>query len=722
MFQEVNIAPSVSMALTDMKSNNFIVNNGPNPEVVYEEEALPVAEQSSLKTLQCSSSNLSGELRKGRTNMDFCFFCETYVLNFARHIQRNHSIESEVAKIMVLPKRSVERHQSLQLLRKKGNFLVSNETPKAIKRSKLSTKMSVCDHCLGFFASKYLWRHRKVCVSATDKNAQIKAQNFLLRGTSVDPKLKDTVFNRMRADSISLVAKKDILICAFASRYLQKNREKHHELVASNKMREMARLLIELRRMDKSINTLFDALKPQFYDLFVEATKVVSRYNKAKEYYEAPTYARNIGTTIKQCCDIAIKFALKRKHIYGTVLSATAEADIRSFQQLISSEWRFDVASKADTDLCLQKWNKITIVPLASDLRTLRNYLSLKAVSAMEKLSIKNDDCEAYKTLQETIYCRVLLLNRRRPGELERLFLHSYQSIDNRRETYEEFSEIVTPSERVLLKKFKRLIIRGKRGRGVPVLFCPDVQHHIKVLLKYRHNFVTHENMYLFGNPNTLKPICGYKILKKHAIASGAKNPSAITATKLRKHLATLTQVISMSDNDIEQLASFMGHTVGVHKGSYRLPDDVFQTAKISKLLLLMESGEAAEYKGKALDEIDIDLDQNLLEITESDDEPNDPENYDLSVSDLNISNNSTVSNKKVRTKPRKLIPWTEQQKKLVNTFFADHILNCRPPKKHECVQLKDRNPIILSNKDWLKIKVYVQNQYVKKKVENRKN
>lgn len=97
----------------------------------------------------------------------------------------------------------------------------------------------------------------------------------------------------------------------------------------------------------------------------------------------------------------------------------------------------------------------------------------------------------------------------------------------------------------------------------MPVIFSTDVQEHIDVLLQHRQRFFTDKNLYLFGNPKTTEPICGCKVLKKYATSAGAKNPQAITNTKLRKHLATLTQVLSMSETDIEQLATFMGHTVG---------------------------------------------------------------------------------------------------------------------------------------------------------------
>nr|CAI5857687.1 unnamed protein product [Callosobruchus analis] len=50
-----------------------------------------------------------------------------------------------------------------------------------------------------------------------------------------------------------------------------------------------------------------------------------------------------------------------------------------------------------------------------------------------------------------------------------------------------------------------------------------------------------------------------------------------------------------------------MGHTLRT-RNIYRLSDDLSQTAKISKLLLLMMDGRVEQFKGKSLDQIDIDL------------------------------------------------------------------------------------------------------------------
>lgn len=80
-----------------------------------------------------------------------------------------------------------------------------------------------------------------------------------------------------------------------------------------------------------------------------------------------------------------------------------------------------------------------------------------------------------------------------------------------------------------------------------------------------------------------------------------------------------------------------MGPTSKVHKIYYRLPNDVYQTAKVSKLLLLNENGGASQFKGKRLDEIEINLDT-------IDEEPSGDEDHEAEkVSDLDIPKNEEV-------------------------------------------------------------------------------
>lgn len=657
----------------------------------------------------------NGEVRKGEKKSNFCFYCETSVLNFSRHIVRNHPSETDVQKIILQPSGSKERKRLLDLLRKKGNFLNSNIVRKPVQRLRTEKDLLPCDNCLGFFSAKLLWRHRIKCTKLKSRNHRAAAQNVLIANLRIDTKLRETVFPRMRADEISLVAKKDPLICAYGARYIKVHREKHFINVASRKMRELSRFLIEIKKIEPTIKCLFDALKPQHFDILVAATRIVAKYDAEKDKFDSPTFAMNMGTYLKQCAEIAIVFALKRKEISETISSAEAEADLKTLLKVIESQWQYEISSQAASDLNINKWNKVTLVPLASDLKLLKDFLISKANSAV--IGLNNDgDTSEYIVLLETIFCRIILLNRRRPGELQRLRLDTYEKSENGNSNsgYEEFSEVVSPTEKILLSRFKRIVIRGKRGRGVPVLFSPDTQNHIKVLLKYRKNFVSERNIFLFGNPQSNEPICGYKVLQKYAMACGAKNPTAITATRLRKHLATLTQLFDMSENDLEQLASFMGHTIGVHRENYRLPDDVFQTAKISKLLLLMEKGQAAHFKGKSLNDIDLNLEEDLM--TDNDNERNNRSPSPLP--EFVQSTSSEVPTEKQKHIPHKgkrvLVKWTNEQKNIIMRFFENHIKTKRPPRKNECEELKKLNPKIFENKDWPKIKVFVQNQYQK--------
>lgn len=50
---------------------------------------------------------------------DYCYVCETEILNFARHVMRNHSTELAVAEILAKPIKSKERRELLDTLRRK---------------------------------------------------------------------------------------------------------------------------------------------------------------------------------------------------------------------------------------------------------------------------------------------------------------------------------------------------------------------------------------------------------------------------------------------------------------------------------------------------------------------------------------------------------------------------------------------------------------------------
>ncbi|XP_024116167.1 uncharacterized protein LOC112137866 [Oryzias melastigma] len=124
-----------------------------------------------------------------------------------------------------------------------------------------------------------------------------------------------------------------------------------------------------------------------------------------------------------------------------------------------------------------------------------------------------------------------------------------------------------------------------------------------------KDNDVLDSNEYVFAAQNSNSYLRGSDCLRKFAAASGARRPETLTSTHLRKHVATLSQIMNLKENELDQLAKFMGHDIRVHREYYRLTENTLQLAKMSNLLLAIEHGTEA-YKGKSLDEINLSFER----------------------------------------------------------------------------------------------------------------
>ena len=100
--------------------------------------------------------------------------------------------------------------------------------------------------------------------------------------------------------------------------------------------------------------------------------------------------------------------------------------------------------------------------------------------------------------------------------------------------------------------------------------------------------------------------------MRDFAGACGAERPTTLRSTKLRKHIATLSQVMNLRDNELDVLAKFLGHDIAVHREYYRLTDETIKVANVAKLLINMEKGRQGLLLDQTLDS---------LEYNEADDE-----------------------------------------------------------------------------------------------------
>jgi len=144
----------------------------------------------------------------------------------------------------------------------------------------------------------------------------------------------------------------------------------------------------------------------------------------------------------------------------------------------------------------------------------------------------------------------------------------------------DEVKKSLSKFELQLCKTYKRVEIRGKRGRKVPMLVSKPLEASLNLIIKVRSNVgVNSSNKFVFAIPssNSLYYMRGSDALRKHVKLCSLKCPQAISSTKLRKHIATLSQLINLEERELEMLAGFLGHDINVHRDFYRLPEDTLQ-------------------------------------------------------------------------------------------------------------------------------------------------
>ncbi|XP_011869393.1 PREDICTED: uncharacterized protein LOC105562869, partial [Vollenhovia emeryi] len=218
--------------------------------------------------------------------------------------------------------------------------------------------------------------------------------------------------------------------------------------------------------------------------------------------------------------------------------------------------------------------------------RYLRDKLRKNYKALNEQFSKK-----AWHDLAASALISIQLFNRRRAGEIERILIKDFknhQKIDENTvgEAYLKFSI----EEKRAAQKYVRFTIRGKLNRTIPVLLHRELLVCLELLLKNRHLVnINKNNPYLFGIPGSFKGDYRYlracELMRKFSEECGAEKPGTLRGTILRKHIATMCVNFNLSENEVSDLASFLGHADRIHKEHYRQPIITREILQISKLL-----------------------------------------------------------------------------------------------------------------------------------------
>lgn len=232
------------------------------------------------------------------------------------------------------------------------------------------------------------------------------------------------------------------------------------------------------------------------------------------------------------------------------------------------SRWNTEISSIASKDLQEKKWNKPLLVPLVNDIKVFREE-TLKIASQCEQdFCNDKDTIEVYKLMVECTLALIILFNRRRIGDVQYLKIKNYET--EMKSSFVDFQNALTETEKVLTSKYKRVVNCGKGSRQVVILIPPLLQKFISTMLKHRGKYIAEDNEYVFANPkSTIKWGQGDVAIRNLTKKMNLRYPVAISSNKLRKHIATVTQILNLSPEELKQFSKFMGHTEKTHSEFY---------------------------------------------------------------------------------------------------------------------------------------------------------
>ena len=297
-----------------------------------------------------------------------------------------------------------------------GELIVGRRPGQDSKRQYGAHEFMPCEYCLGFFLQYSLWHHVRTCPSKpTEKQPAamfLRDARFLLspfvKQLSREDALAEKLFSGMKETKanpgIRPLCEKDPLIVEFAKSLLGRLGEEDEQRLKDmdtirTKVRTIGRLLKYLTEKHETTQPLSKFICGQYFQPVIEAVKELSLES------DSPQLALNLGIYINQLALLKISC--------GVMTGDLQEQEAgRNFQWLYQAHWNNKVSCVAKRRQRLRLLNKPALVPLTSDLVTLKEFIMKQL-----KTGIKSEKAE-WKWIAQLLMVRILLFNKRRVRRL----------------------------------------------------------------------------------------------------------------------------------------------------------------------------------------------------------------------------------------------------------------------------------------------------------------
>ncbi|XP_037049773.1 uncharacterized protein LOC119084041 [Bradysia coprophila] len=533
-----------------------------------------------------------------------CPFCWKLVCKLSRHVTTIHKDEEQVQKLVAIPQGgefNKERWniqnaiQTAGLLRWNTDRTINTSGILIVPRrphpslNRMATDFLICPNCTSFHSITNLRNHFTRCTNGKMKGTR----NIKILARAVEGRLSNEASEQlkevipvMKEDEIVRLIRYDWLLIAYGNILCMKYSFHFQQNMIRAKLRLAGRVLHAFKKINPEVTNFASIFYPKHYKTLIEAINAVGKFNPATNEFGAPATSASAITSVKQ-----IGSVLKCEYIQREKSEHVKRTD--DFLFLMESQYTSIINKRVKESQLVKKRMKDHKIPSNEDVRLFSLYVNREREKYLKELSA-NYSLKNWVKLSELTIASIIVFNRRRTGESQNIHVCDFNHCESVNETSNEalFTSLSEKAKEVV-RLFSRMKVRGKKGViNVSVLLQADVTSCIKLLLSHRLEAgIPSHNPYLFALPSPpgekrIRVINSCKVLATLSTLCGAKDPSTLRGTNLRKHFATACMAKELNDDMVGEVAKFMGHRESVHRENYRHNTVDREIVKIVELLL----------------------------------------------------------------------------------------------------------------------------------------
>ncbi|XP_072162425.1 uncharacterized protein [Bemisia tabaci] len=447
-----------------------------------------------------------------------CLFCFQLYSKLSQHLLSKHGSEKEVQAYKNAEVKSYEKTRIISKLTKLGNYAHNMRVLKNGKGTIIVCRRPVylthftdylpCHACYGFYLRSKLWKHYMSCPEKIEQTNPTEKKVQRLGSLLMPCKEKDVtaaiteLFSGMLADEVTHVIRSDPLLVKFATKKFNKHiGQPHMKNVIRQNLRVLGNLLIFLKK-EEGITSISECLNTK--NFFKVRSGVYNYFMSGDK--SSPSSAIKSGHFLKKCAKIGVTDAIVSN-------DRVKRQSLEDFLFLYENDWHDYIDTPCNHILAERKFNKPEDLPLADDIIKF-NQIVLQYEKKVLEDNFKNVN---YRQLQENTFVHMIVFNRRRPGESERLQVTQFleRSVSSRPQG--EVEKILCAAERSTASKLTRIKTFGKKRRGVAILLTEDMCKCIDYIVKNKEKPMKKEdeNPYIFGIAGTQSHIRACDVIRK---------------------------------------------------------------------------------------------------------------------------------------------------------------------------------------------------------------